>query len=97
MSTPIRIATRASPLAREQARRVAARLEAGSTRDVVTVVVETTGDRRRDVPIEVIGGQGAFSVEVDRAVAEGRADLAVHSAKDLPSFLGPAEASLPPR
>jgi hydroxymethylbilane synthase len=49
------------------------------------VVVSTTGDRRRDVPIHTLGGTGAFVKEVEDAVLGGRADLAVHSAKDLPS------------
>jgi hydroxymethylbilane synthase len=49
------------------------------------VPVETTGDRRPDVALHEIGGQGVFVKEVQRAVLEGRADLAVHSAKDLPS------------
>jgi hydroxymethylbilane synthase len=53
------------------------------------VVVETSGDRRRDVPISELGGQGAFVKEVQAAVLEGRADLAVHSAKDLPSLTAP--------
>lgn len=54
-----------------------------------TVVVRTTGDRLADVPIERIGGQGAFVKEVQVAVLDGRADLAVHSAKDLPSVTPP--------
>ncbi len=49
------------------------------------VTIETTGDIRLDVPLHVIGGQGVFVKEVQRAVLDGRADLAVHSAKDLPS------------
>jgi hydroxymethylbilane synthase len=49
------------------------------------VVVQTTGDRLADVPIDRLGGQGAFVTEIQTAVLEGRADLAVHSAKDLPS------------
>lgn len=53
------------------------------------VVVETSGDARPDVPIAAIGGQGAFVKEVQVAVAEGRADMAVHSAKDLPSVAAP--------
>jgi hydroxymethylbilane synthase len=53
--------------------------------DVEIVVVETVGDRRLDVPLHEIGGQGVFAKEVQLAVLEGRADLAVHSAKDLPS------------
>jgi hydroxymethylbilane synthase len=49
------------------------------------VVVETQGDRRLDVPIGELGGKGVFAKEVQAAVLDGRADLAVHSAKDLPS------------
>lgn len=48
--------------------------------------METTGDRRRDVPIWELGGQGVFVKEVQAAVLDGRADVAVHSAKDLPSI-----------
>jgi hydroxymethylbilane synthase len=54
-----------------------------------TLVVHTTGDRLADAPIESIGGQGAFVKEVSAAVLDGRADIAVHSAKDLPSTLEP--------
>lgn len=53
------------------------------------VVVTTTGDRRADVPIWAMGGTGVFVKEVEAAVLDGRADLAVHSAKDLPSDTGP--------
>ena len=48
-------------------------------------MVETSGDRRLDVPIWELGGKGVFVKEVQAAVLDGRADLAVHSAKDLPS------------
>lgn len=82
----MRLATRGSPLARYQAELVAGRLKAvDPTLEVELVVVETMGDRRQDVPIHAIGGQGIFVKEVDFAVADGRADAAVHSAKDLPS------------
>jgi hydroxymethylbilane synthase len=56
--------------------------------DVVVepVVVDTAGDRRTDVPIWELGGQGVFVKEVQAAVLDGRADIAVHSAKDLPSL-----------
>jgi hydroxymethylbilane synthase len=77
----LRIATRGSRLALWQAERVAALLGA----DVELVIVSTTGDQRTDVPIWTIGGTGVFVKEVQQAVLEGRADLAVHSAKDLPS------------
>jgi hydroxymethylbilane synthase len=81
---PLRLATRGSPLALWQARRVAERLGGAEL-----VVVETTGDRRRDLPVWEIGGQGVFVKEVQAAVLDGRADAAVHSAKDLPSGPSP--------
>jgi hydroxymethylbilane synthase len=77
----LRIATRGSRLALWQAERVASLLGG----DVELVVVSTTGDQRADVPIWTIGGTGVFVKEVQQAVLEERADLAVHSAKDLPS------------
>jgi hydroxymethylbilane synthase len=79
------LATRGSPLARWQADRIAELLGA----DVELVVIETVGDRRTDVPIAAMGGQGVFVKEVQAAVLDGRADLAVHSAKDLPSTTAP--------
>jgi len=78
---PLRIATRGSRLALWQAERVATLLGG----DAEFVVVSTTGDQRTDVPIWTIGGTGVFVKEVQQAVLDGRADLAVHSAKDLPS------------
>jgi hydroxymethylbilane synthase len=84
--TRLRIATRGSALARWQADHVAALLhkfDPGVEADVV--VVETSGDRRLDVPIWELGGKGVFVKEVQAAVLDGRADVAVHSAKDLPS------------
>lgn len=53
--------------------------------DVELVALETEGDRRLDVPIAEVGGKGVFAKEVQQAVLDGRADLAVHSAKDLPA------------
>ena len=83
MST-LRLATRRSPLALAQAHEVARRLElSGVNCEIVEVV--TTGDRKNDVPLATIAGQGVFTAEVQHAVLEGRADVAVHSAKDLPS------------
>ncbi len=49
------------------------------------VIVSTEGDRRTDVPLSVIGGKGVFVKEIQLAVLDGRADVAVHSAKDLPA------------
>jgi hydroxymethylbilane synthase len=86
-TAPIRIATRASALAVWQAEHVAALLRAavpGVDLDLVTM--STEGDRRTDVPLSTIGGKGVFAKEVQSAVLEGRADLAVHSAKDLPAL-----------
>lgn len=84
----LRIATRGSPLALWQARRVARMLEdAGAVGGPAQlVVVETNADRRLDIPIHEMGGKGVFAKEVQAAVLDGRADLAVHSAKDLPSL-----------
>jgi len=82
----LRIATRGSALARWQAEQVASALRAHDPAlDVELVVVETTGDRRSDVPIWQMGGKGVFVKEVQVGVLTGQADLAVHSAKDLPS------------
>ena len=80
----LRLATRRSPLALLQARLVQSALE-GHGVDVELVAMETSGDRSLDAPLSSMGGQGVFAVEVQRAVLEGRADVAVHSAKDLPS------------
>lgn len=57
--------------------------------DCELVVVDTAGDRRQDRPVWDIGGQGVFVKEVQAAVLDGRADAAVHSAKDLPSLTEP--------
>lgn len=88
--TAIRVATRGSPLARWQAEHVAARLQAVDPAvEVELVIVDTDGDRRLDVPIWELGGKGVFAKEVQAAVLDGRADIAVHSAKDLPSVTVP--------
>jgi len=85
VSGTLRLATRASPQARTQTEAIATALVAAGV-GAELVFVETTGDRRQDVPLHVIGGQGVFVKEVQRAVLDGRADAAVHSAKDLPSL-----------
>ena len=82
----LRIATRSSLQARTQAEIVAASIQhadCGVTTELV--FVETIGDQRQDVALHQIGGQGVFVKEVQRAVLNGHADIAVHSAKDLPS------------
>lgn len=81
----IRIATRASALARWQAERVGTLLG----RDVEFVLISTTGDRDQTSDLHAIGGQGVFTKEVQQAVLDGLADVAVHSAKDLPTATPP--------
>ena len=83
----LRAATRGSALARWQTDHVAALLRRahGPDLEVEVVVVQTEGDRRGDVPIEQLGGRGVFVKEVQAAVLAGAADIAVHSAKDLPA------------
>lgn len=76
----IRIATRGSELARWQAGHVASLLG-----DAELVIVETVGDRDKATSLSRLGGQGIFVKEVQAAVLDGRADLAVHSGKDVPS------------
>ena len=79
-------ATRGSALARWQTDHVAALLtDHDPATVVVPEVVETTADRRLDVQIWELGGKGAFVKEVQAAVLDGRARVAVHSAKDLPA------------
>jgi hydroxymethylbilane synthase len=85
------LATRGSPLARWQAERVAARLAAvPGAPPVELLVVATSGDRQPDASLAAIGGQGVFVKEVQQAVLDGRADVAVHSAKDLPAETPPS-------
>jgi hydroxymethylbilane synthase len=85
----IRIATRASALARWQAERIGALLGESGAREVEYVLVSTTGDRDQTSDLHVIGGQGVFTKEVQQAVLDGAADVAVHSAKDLPTATPP--------
>jgi hydroxymethylbilane synthase len=85
-SLTIRIATRASALATWQAEHVAARLRALPEVSAVELVpVTTQGDRDRNSALSTFGGVGVFTREVQQAVLDGRADLAVHSLKDLPT------------
>ena len=82
----LRIATRSSAQARTQAEAIGALLVAavpGLT--IEYVFVDTHGDVNATTPLHLMGGQGVFVKEVQRAVLDGRADIAVHSAKDLPS------------
>ena len=85
MTPGLRVATRGSALARWQAQRVIDRLGG----DAELVIITTAGDRDRETPIHTLGGQGVFVSEVQDAVLDGRADIAVHSAKDLPPLTQP--------
>ncbi|HEV8060754.1 MAG TPA: hydroxymethylbilane synthase [Gemmataceae bacterium] len=96
----LRIATRGSPLALWQARHIADALRAFTASDPVELIlVETTGDKVRDRPLSQIGGDGLFTKEIQRALLDGRADVAVHSLKDLPTEPTPGVvlAAVPPR
>ncbi len=84
--TTIRLATRSSAQAKKQSEFLAQQLIAADADLVIELVfVETLGDKKADTPLHEIGGQGIFVKEVQRAVLDGHADIAVHSAKDLPS------------
>lgn len=86
MQESMRIATRGSELALWQAHHVQSLLlESGACADVEIVVVSTSGDRDKVTPLHQIGGKGIFVKEVQAAVLDGRADVAVHSAKDMPA------------
>ena len=87
----LRLATRGSRQALAQSTAVAGLIREFSGREVELVEISTIGDRTQgdNVPLHSIGGQGVFVKEVQRAVLDGRADLAVHSAKDLPSETEP--------
>lgn len=83
---PIRIATRASRLALWQAHHVAALLKPWSpSRPIDIVHVETAGDRETNEPLKQFGGQGLFTKEIQKAILNEDAEMAVHSLKDLPT------------
>ncbi|GLK66468.1 hydroxymethylbilane synthase [Hansschlegelia plantiphila] len=103
MTPPLlRIGTRGSPLALWQANCVRDGLirSLGTPAETVEIVViRTTGDAIQDRPLSEAGGKGLFVKEIDEALLDGRIDLAVHSAKDLPTELavGTALAATLPR
>jgi hydroxymethylbilane synthase len=89
-ATPLRIGTRGSPLALVQARTVRERLAAALGRPADTIelkIIRTTGDTIIDRPLAEEGGKGLFTKEIEEALIRGDIDLAVHSAKDMPTFL----------
>jgi len=82
----LRAATRSSPLARWQTEHVIGLLQAAHPGlEVEPVLLTASPDKDLTTPISELGGKGLFAKEVQEAVLDGRADLAVHSAKDLPS------------
>jgi hydroxymethylbilane synthase len=93
MSAPrLRIGTRGSRLARTQTDLVCRALaavhpELAAPGALEAVVIRTTGDRVTDRPLAELGGKGLFCKELEAALLEGRIDLAVHSIKDLPTWL----------
>ncbi len=103
-TSTIRIGTRGSRLARWQAEWVADRLRADHPGlSVELIEIRTQGDRDRNTPLAAMaagsGGTGLFTKEIQRTVANGTVNLAVHSLKDLPTR-GPADlvlAAVPPR
>lgn len=83
----ITLGARRSNLSRRQVAHVAALLQhAHSTLETHVEEFTTTGDRRLDAPLPVIGGKGVFTEELEDALLDGRIDLAVHSLKDLPTL-----------
>ena len=85
MSTPLRIATRKSPLALWQAEEVARRLQSfHPDLEIELVPMTTKGDQILNSPLSKVGGKGLFVKELEVAMLEGRADIAVHSMKDVP-------------
>src|SRR5258708_18683342 len=91
-SAPLVIGTRGSPLALAQAREVRDRLAAAhalAAERIELEVIRTTGDVIRDRPLAEAGGKGLFTKEIEEALIAGAVDLAVHSAKDMPTILPP--------
>jgi hydroxymethylbilane synthase len=96
MTSPfLRLGTRGSPLALWQAnatQRALSEAHGVAIEDIEIVVIRTTGDQVRDRPLADVGGKGLFTKEIEEALFEGRIDVAVHSAKDVPTFLPPGMA-----
>lgn len=85
---PIRIATRGSMLALQQSRAIKEALEKlWPELRFELQVIRTTGDKITDVPLAKVGGKGLFVKEIEDALLDGSADLAVHSMKDVPADL----------
>ncbi len=92
VSPILRIGTRGSPLALVQARMVRAKLAQalGAAEDLIEIVtIKTSGDMIQDRPLSEVGGKGLFTKEIEEALLGNRVDLAVHSAKDMPTYSQP--------
>ncbi len=92
MVLPIRIGTRGSPLALAQAgetrdRLIAAWPDLAEPDAVEIVIIRTTGDAITDRPLADIGGKALFTKEIDEALLSGKVSIAVHSAKDIPTWV----------
>ena len=87
----IRIGSRGSALALWQSHHVRDRLQQAHPDVQIEIeIITTTGDKILDVPLAKIGDKGLFTKELDRALLDGRVDLAVHSLKDIPTRIEPA-------
>ena len=98
--TPLRLGTRSSPLALWQAHHVAELLAPrAEPRAVALIHIDTEGDRDQATALSQMGGYGVFTKAIQVALLERRADVAVHSLKDLPTIVtgGLLLASVPPR
>jgi hydroxymethylbilane synthase len=85
---PLTIGTRGSALAQRQVALVTeALLALDATLQVETAIVQTEGDRRTEVSLEDIGGQGVFVKDIEARLLNGEIDIAVHSLKDMPAEL----------
>ncbi|MCK5546792.1 MAG: hydroxymethylbilane synthase [Rhodospirillaceae bacterium] len=92
INSPLRIGTRGSPLALYQAHETRDKLKAAfpelAPDDAIEIIViKTTGDAILDRPLADIGGKGLFTKEIDEAMIDGDIDIAVHSMKDVPTYL----------
>lgn len=89
-SSRLTIATRGSDLALWQAEHVRSRLlELDAALTIELAIIKTTGDRIVDRPLAAIGGKALFVKEIEQALLDGSADIAVHSMKDVPAELAP--------
>jgi hydroxymethylbilane synthase len=96
----IRIGTRGSKLALAQTHWVKAQVQARhADLSIEVVVIKTTGDKLKDVPLAQVGGKGLFIKEIEEALLAGEVDLAVHSLKDMPAEMPPGcvLGAVPPR